>query len=245
MSYILDALRKADAERERDPARGIHAQPAAGVPLRSAPRRALWLWPVGCAVAAAVAAYGFWGRAPAGVASPAQPTIASAPVAAPVPALTMRVPPAPAIVTVATSVTPPPPTPVEHMAARAVVAPRVPAAPAPAQAKPAPAAPVAAVVAPAAPVAVIAAPAAPAASAPAASDRIFARTELPPDVQHALPKLAVAGGVYSENAAQRMLIVGGDVKSEGQELAPGVLLEQIRPHSAVLRFRGYRYSVAY
>ncbi|MCC2636091.1 MAG: hypothetical protein K0S48_3977, partial [Ramlibacter sp.] len=29
MSYILDALRRADAERERDPARGIHAQPAA------------------------------------------------------------------------------------------------------------------------------------------------------------------------------------------------------------------------
>src|SRR5687768_12980110 len=27
MSYILDALRKADAQRERDPARGIHAQP--------------------------------------------------------------------------------------------------------------------------------------------------------------------------------------------------------------------------
>ncbi len=28
MSYILDALKKADAQRERDPARGIHAQPA-------------------------------------------------------------------------------------------------------------------------------------------------------------------------------------------------------------------------
>ena len=26
MSYILDALRKADAQRDRDPARGIHAQ---------------------------------------------------------------------------------------------------------------------------------------------------------------------------------------------------------------------------
>ena len=27
MSYILDALRKADAQRARDPARGIHALP--------------------------------------------------------------------------------------------------------------------------------------------------------------------------------------------------------------------------
>ncbi len=34
MSYILDALKKADAQRERDPARGIHAQSA---PLASGP----------------------------------------------------------------------------------------------------------------------------------------------------------------------------------------------------------------
>ena len=70
-------------------------------------------------------------------------------------------------------------------------------------------------------------------------------SELPADVQHALPKLAISGGVYSDNPAQRMLIVGGQVMTEGQELAPGVLLEQIRPRSTVLRFRGYRYSVAY
>lgn len=38
MSYILDALRRADAQRQRDPARGIHAQPpAAGPSAFSAP----------------------------------------------------------------------------------------------------------------------------------------------------------------------------------------------------------------
>jgi general secretion pathway protein B len=42
-----------------------------------------------------------------------------------------------------------------------------------------------------------------------------------------------------------MLIVGGQVMAEGSELAPGVTLEQIRAKSAVLRFRGLRYSVAY
>ena len=36
MSYILDALRKADAERERDPARGIHAQPLASASPQAA-----------------------------------------------------------------------------------------------------------------------------------------------------------------------------------------------------------------
>jgi general secretion pathway protein B len=60
-----------------------------------------------------------------------------------------------------------------------------------------------------------------------------------------LPKLAISGGVYSDNAAQRMLIVGGQVVNEGAELAPGVTLEQIRPKSAVLRFRGLRVAVPY
>jgi hypothetical protein len=35
------------------------------------------------------------------------------------------------------------------------------------------------------------------------------------------------------------------VFNEGAELARGVVLDQIRPHAAVLRYRGYRYSVSY
>ena len=89
---------------------------------------------------------------------------------------------------------------------------------------------------------------APASAAPvatAAANRVFNPAELPADVQGALPKLAITGGVYSANAAQRMLVVGGQVVNEGAELAPGVVLDQIRAHSAVLRFRGYRYAVTY
>ena len=41
-------------------------------------------------------------------------------------------------------------------------------------------------------------------------------------------KLAITGGVYSTNPAQRMLIVGGQVFNEGSEVAPGVVLEQVR-----------------
>jgi general secretion pathway protein B len=95
---------------------------------------------------------------------------------------------------------------------------------------------------------VAAAPAAKAASAekPAGpAERVFAVAELPADVQRELPRLVISGGVFSETAAQRMLIVGGQVVNEGAELAPGLVLEQIRPKIAVLRFRGWRYSVGY
>src|SRR5262249_51238881 len=91
-----------------------------------------------------------------------------------------------------------------------------------------------------------AAPAAPLAPAAAvAADRVLALGELPPDVQRELSKLQVSGGVYSENPASRMLVVGGQVVTEGAEAAPGVVVEQIRAKSAVLKFRGYRFSVQY
>jgi general secretion pathway protein B len=46
MSYILDALRKADAERDRGNVPGIHAQPSFGgaMPASSQPAAKPWLW---------------------------------------------------------------------------------------------------------------------------------------------------------------------------------------------------------
>jgi len=223
MSYILDALRKADAERERDPARGIHAQPLAAVSPRVAARRP---YRVGLAVAAVLLVAGgaaLWPREAPVAAAPAAMVPAPAPLAmppqAPTPTPTAVAAPAPTIVPVAAAVSPPAPPPLPTPPERPV-------------AKAAPAA-----------AAVPEAPPAPAAAPPA--DRVFAVAELPADVQRALPKLAISGGVHSDNAAQRMLIVGGQVVAEGAELAPGVVLEQVRARTAVLRFRGYRYSVGY
>ena len=223
MSYILDALRKADAERERDPARGIHAQPSAGSATQASAGAPAWLWPASVIAAGVVGAALIWQQrsVPVTVPAPVRPvTIA---VATAVPAAAV-VPPAPA----------PLPAPVpERPITKVVAAPAaVPAAMPLAPPQAAASAPVAAAVA------------RPAAPAPAA-DRVYAMAELPAEVQKDLPKLAISGGVHSENAAQRMLVVGGQVLSEGAEVAPGVVLEQIRAGNAVLRFRGYRYSVGY
>jgi general secretion pathway protein B len=59
------------------------------------------------------------------------------------------------------------------------------------------------------------------------------------------PKLVITGGVYSTSPAQRMLIVNGQVVNQGADLGSGVTLEEIKPKSAVLVFRGARYSVTY
>lgn len=223
MSYILDALRKADAQRERDPARGIHAQPVPVSPLdRPAGRQTrLWLWGSAVLAGVVVLAAAAWWLVP-----PVAPMAATGPMAASAPALAMApvpaVPVAPALPVApaplpATAVLPAPPPP----------APPEPA-PAPLQLKPALA---------------LAAPA-PEQATPA-QERVLSVSELPADVQRELPKLAISGGVYSANPAQRMLIVNGQVLGEGADAAPGVRLEQIRAKTAVLSYRGYRYGLAY
>ncbi|MCE3273257.1 MAG: hypothetical protein K0S57_3654 [Ramlibacter sp.] len=276
MSYILDALRRADAERERDPARGIHAQPAAVLPRDAQRSRAPWALAGLALVAAAVAAYLLAYREPPRVAAPVErvqplPAVAQASVPAVVPVATAVLPPPPPMP--APAVQRPAPRPVVAAGERMVVKDsvtvarleRAPPAPgvtsAPGAAPPpavAPAAPAAAPPTMAPRAAPATAPStapttgpstAPSATAPAGSStppaRIVAVSELPADLQRELPKLVIAGGVYSENAAQRMLIVAGQVRSEGAELAPGLVLEQIRTNSAVLRFKGWRYSVSF
>ena len=69
--------------------------------------------------------------------------------------------------------------------------------------------------------------------------------ELPPDVRQALPKLVVSGATYSDNPAWRMLIINGQVFREGEKPAADLQLEQIRPKSAVLNYKGQRYLMAY
>ena len=262
MSYILDALKKADAQRERDPARGIHAQPTA-LPTLQQPgigrRPSFW---AAAALAIAVLAAVAWfvspdaaDERPAMATSDARvPRSAGAPALAPAPTGTTVPAPAP----VADAVLPPPAAVVAAARSGAATTPaenaarRVPAAKAPPASGPPASAAAAAAPSPAPAAAVAAAPVpppaatrpiapAPAAPAPAPAGEPPIGNGLPADA----PRLAISGGVYSANRAQRMLIVDGQVVNEGADLGGGVVLEEIRPKAAVLRFRGGRYNVGF
>jgi general secretion pathway protein B len=69
--------------------------------------------------------------------------------------------------------------------------------------------------------------------------------ELPAEARSQLPVVNVSGSTYSQNPSHRMLIANGKVVQEGQEIAPGLVLETIGPRSAVLNHRGMRYSIGY
>jgi general secretion pathway protein B len=239
MSYILDALKRADAERERGQVPGLHAHPlgegSTGDARPGTPRWALWGGVAAGAVVLAALAWrmGADANAPVPVPrlpAPAEPTIATAPEKpAPAPSPARPAPDVP-------SYAPPPVTAIARPPAKEARPPAAAAASSPPMAAATVAPPT---VTPAAP------PATTPKAAPPATAAIPLLAELPPSIRQQLPTLAVGGSVYSEDAASRFIMLNGEVVKEGGQPAPGLIVERIEPRSAVLRFKGERFRLPY
>ena len=78
-----------------------------------------------------------------------------------------------------------------------------------------------------------------------AEPRVHSQAELPEEIRRDLPKLVIGGSSYSGDAASRMVMINGQVFHEGDRLAPDLVLERIRLKSAVLSFKGWRYEVLF
>ena len=231
MSYILDALRRAQAERGRGSVPDLHtpATPVTGLPVAragAAPGMAWLLAGLLMAAGLAGAAWWLWRTPAAPVAAPkaesAAPVTASVAEATQAPAAPP--PPAPAPTPVPTPAPAPAPQRVEKRAPEPRQPRRAATAPESAQAQ--------------APEPKPARPAPQATQAP-----VFAQADLPPAVREQLPTLQLAGVTYSTNPLYRMVIVNGQVLHEGDQAAPGLVLERIEPNRTVWAFRGYRYAL--
>ena len=235
MSLILDALRRADSERERERGAvpGLHAQqmePAAAettAVVRVLPWLAVAI--VAAAVLLAAAAWLVAGRdAPRAAAAPAvAQSVAQAPALPPAPpaAAAASAPPVPA-----PTASPPEPRPVAEPAPWT----------APDGGRKAGTEAVAAAAAPTPEVRTLTAP-----SVAPAEARITSREQLPEDLRAQLPPLAVGGSIYLASAAERSLIIDGRIVRENDRLTADLTLEQIRPKSAVLRFKGHRFEIVF
>lgn len=233
MSYILDALRKAEAERTAESHGRLPIPPGFDAPRPREPRDwdRPWVWAGASAlVTALVAAAWLWPSH-----SPTPPR-ADAPRMAAVQPPAIAPAPAPAI--------PPQPTaPVQDKPAE-----RAADEPPPgktkregeAQKKPAP-------------------KKSQAASAEARErkkpqtppdtaereEAVVARSELPPQVQQEMPQLMISGYLYSKNRADRSVLINNRLLREGEEIAPGFVLEKMMPTGMVLNYKGHRYRTGY
>lgn len=224
MSYILDALRRAEAERNRGIVPTLHSAPLVIAPVSMPQARLRWrLVALLCAALVLAAAAAWWFAME-------RPQTSVAPVAT---VTSPALPPAPAVRELASAgaVAPQP--------SRQPQADPVPAAPA--QAAPTvPVRPPAARATGAAPATPPAAPRPPAAAAPPKTAPVFEPADLPASVRADLPSLRLAGITWSADPRMRMAIVNGQVLREGDAAAPGLVLRRIEAERTVWTFRGYQ-----
>ena len=215
MSFILDALKKADAERNLGYLPGIHTQQAVEAVLpagRSGWRGRHAFIVMLCGAAVVVIATGGWylgvGRH-AAVAETGTPMVAQT-------ATPVMMPAQPVAASVSTPAA-------ETPAPRARVVPRK-----------------------APPIAIPTKDAAPAAvkNLPVAErSNVGTLVDLPSAIQQEIPPLAISGSMYSTNPADRMLLVDKRMLHEGDEIAPGLVLDQVLPKGAILRYKGHAFRV--
>jgi general secretion pathway protein B len=275
MSYILDALKRAEVERERGTVPGLHARPVVSYDEVDDASSLPWVWLLVAAILIAAGGAGWWWwRTPAPLAPVKEPTpIAKAP-AAEAPVVVAALPPTQTLTSVAPTAVviqsaPPAKAPATVLPAAAVVPP----APKQATAKPAPATTPKATPSPAtANVATVAAVPAPAlaatpvskpapapvtppprptvanparVAAPPAGSGVPLFSELPDALRHQIPPLTISGAVYSDDPAQRLLLVNNQAFGQGNAVAPGVQLEEIQPNSSVFNFQGTRFQLGH
>lgn len=224
MSTILDALRRAQADRELERERDARArvgpglfdaepaQPPAGLATAHAGR---WLRrALAALVLMGLLGVAWWlGRSAPRTAPAATPpavapvpTLPTVPAAAPVTPVATATPAAP----VAAARSLPAPAPVSEEARQPVRPPAATLPPRPTSAS---------------------LPSAPSSSPP--SERIPSLAELSPAQRP--PPLQVGGSMHSPDPQLRSLILNGQLFREGDEVAPGWVLERIEPRRAVLR----------
>ena len=250
MSYILEALKKAQAERQLGNAPTLHAPTLQSVERSAAGGRLKKpLLLVIVAMAVVIAALVAMVLRPAATPAPAPVAQAAADVPAQ-PAMSAPAQPSAAVVADAPAPLPAPvaalPPPVATLTPAVRRHADQQAAPTPAVAESAAPATNATNTTNAANVATTSANAAGApAKAPAFEEPVQNLRDLPEPIQRSIPQVAVGGYIYSRNPADRLLLIDKVLRHEGEEVAPGLKLEKLLPKEAVFNFKGYRYRVPY
>lgn len=69
--------------------------------------------------------------------------------------------------------------------------------------------------------------------------------KLPESMRGQVPKMNFGGAMHSDNPANRMLIINGQLFHEGDTVSPDLVLQEIQLKSATFRYRGYRHTVQF
>lgn len=235
MSYILEALKQSEHARQQGKAPALNSLPPLLAPPRETTGRrppAYLLLALGLAlVGAGLGWWRPWQSAATGTVVQAPPAETPAPRSAP-PAPVAPAPaalaasPAPATERPGPAVAsqPPPPSAAPEAPLIRLDPPTTPDSPAPALA--------------AAPETIHPA-AAPALPTP--PERVLGFHELPAELRQSLPRLSLSGFSYAEEPQLRMAVINERILHQGDQAAPGIVVERIAGDGVVLNYRGFRF----
>ena len=71
--------------------------------------------------------------------------------------------------------------------------------------------------------------------------RVMAMNELPPSIQREIPNISISFHAYSSNPKERRVMINGNMAVQGELLAPGLSLEQITPDGVILDYKEFRF----
>lgn len=214
MSYILDALRKSDRQRQHRAAPTLRTAQAVRPTSKPA---AIWLYGVLATVMIA-AGIAIGSLRPWETEHPSPAAVRSADIAAteaathaPIPAesILQREPPArePSLAQSRSS-TPAPAAGKNPAAKRSVDAPRVNTA---------------------------------GATRRAPEIKVLPMSELPPAIQQEIPPMSISVHAYSPRSSDRMVSINDRMLREGGNVPPGLTLDEITPDGMVFSYKGYRF----
>lgn len=78
---------------------------------------------------------------------------------------------------------------------------------------------------------------------PPPEDRIYKLTELPQVIREGLPQFTISTHVYSSDPTSRLTRINGQTLREGEELLAGLKLEEITSDGVILRYKNYRFRI--
>lgn len=69
--------------------------------------------------------------------------------------------------------------------------------------------------------------------------------ELPEILKQQVPAMTVNGYIYANNPAERSIVINNQLLHEGEQLSPGLILEKMKPKEVIMNYKGTRYRVLY
>jgi general secretion pathway protein B len=73
--------------------------------------------------------------------------------------------------------------------------------------------------------------------------KVYNITDLPDPVRTGLPAMSVSTHIYSSEPSERLVSVNGSIGREGKEIFKGITVDAITPEGVILKSQGYKFRV--